>query len=64
MPTIAPVLVSVTEAAAALGIGTTKTKALIASGELRSVQIDRRRLVPVSALPELVDRLAARGDAA
>ena len=57
MPHIAPVLISVPDAAAALGIGTTKTKALIASGELRSVQIDRRRLVPVDALTEYVTRL-------
>lgn len=54
---IAPVLVSITDAAAALGIGTTKTKQLIASGELRSVTVDRRRLVPVVALSEYVDRL-------
>jgi excisionase family DNA binding protein len=61
MPTVAPLLLSVTESATALGIGTTKTKALIAAGLLRSVQIDRRRLVPVDALHEYVDSLS--GDA-
>ena len=58
MPTVAPVLVSIPEAAAALGIGTTKTKALIAAGQLRSVQIDRRRFVPVAALHQYVASLS------
>jgi len=40
------VMLSVPEAAERLGVGTTKVKQLIASGQLASVTIGRRRLVP------------------
>ncbi len=53
-----PILVSVPEAAAALGIGITKTNKLIATGRLRTVKVDNRRLVPVAALTEFVESLA------
>jgi excisionase family DNA binding protein len=46
----APVMLSVSEAAAQLGVGTTKLKQLIASGQLASVSIGRRRLVPAAGL--------------
>ena len=52
------------QAAALLGIGRTKLYELMARGELESVTIDRRRLVPVDAVEEFVQRLrvsAARG---
>ena len=42
------VMLSVADAAARLGVGTTKVKQLIASGQLESVTIGRRRLVPAS----------------
>ena len=42
------VMVSVPEAAERLGVGTTKVKQLIASGQLASVTIGRRRLVPAA----------------
>lgn len=42
------------EAAAALGIGITKAKEMIASGELRSVKIGRLRRVPVSSVKEYI----------
>ena len=42
------VMLSVPEAAERLGIGTTKVKQLIASGQLASVTIGRRRLVPAA----------------
>jgi len=54
-----PVLLSVEEAARALGIGRTKTFALVGTGELRSVTIGRRRLIPVVALREFEARLSA-----
>lgn len=45
------------EAAAQLGIGVTKTKSLIRSGEIRSVKVGRlRRIVRVS-LDEYIQRL-------
>jgi excisionase family DNA binding protein len=50
------------------GIGHTKYYALLASGELRSVQIGRRRLVPAVAIEEFIERRLAEqsagGDAA
>lgn len=47
------------EAAELLGIGLTTTKALIKSGELRSVKVLRSRRVPAEALREYVQRLDA-----
>lgn len=60
--------VSVAEAAAVLGIGKTKMFELLASGQIESVQLDRRRLVPADGLRSYADeqrRLAAtkRGNA-
>ncbi len=55
------------DAARALGnIGRTKLYELIASGDLRTVTIGRRRFVPSGAIHEYVDRLerAAVGSAA
>jgi len=43
-------LFSVPEAAKALGLGTTTVKKLIASGDLPSITVGRRRLVPQSAV--------------
>lgn len=42
------------EAAARLNIGITKTKSLIASGELRSIKIGRLRRITASSLSEYV----------
>jgi excisionase family DNA binding protein len=53
------VMVPPVEAGTALGIGKTKVFELIASGELPSVQIGRKRLIPVEALYEFA-RTAAR----
>jgi excisionase family DNA binding protein len=50
-----------------LGIGRTQVFALMASGEIRSVKIGKRRLVSEAALCEFIDRLdaqAATGGAA
>ena len=44
------VMLSVPEAAERLGLGTTKVKQLIASGQLASVTIGRRRLVPAASV--------------
>ncbi|MEV6116645.1 helix-turn-helix domain-containing protein [Streptomyces sp. NPDC052109] len=45
------------EVAEQLGVGLTTAKALIKSGELRSVKIGRARRVPADALREYVQRL-------
>ena len=52
-----PLLLSVEEAAQALGIGRSKTYELIASGQVPSLRIGRRTLVPARALSEAVDRM-------
>lgn len=46
-------LYTIEEAAASLGIGTTKTRELI-NTDLRSVKIGRHRRIPISALKEYV----------
>jgi excisionase family DNA binding protein len=50
-------LLDVASAAGVLGLGRTKLHELIAAGEVRSVKIGRRRLIPMAALDEYVDRL-------
>lgn len=45
------------EVAQQLGVGLTTAKALIKSGELRSVKIGRARRVPADALHQYVERL-------
>jgi len=54
------VLLSVKEAAERLSLGRTKAYELIASGQLRSVNIGRARRVPVDALPEFVQSLRSQ----
>ncbi|MEM8926206.1 MAG: excisionase family DNA-binding protein [Actinomycetota bacterium] len=56
-PTTAPLLCTVDQAAEALAIGRTKTFELISDGSIRTVQIGRRRLVPVSELESYVTGL-------
>jgi excisionase family DNA binding protein len=45
------------EAAEVLGLGLTTVKALIASGELRSIKVRGARRVSAKALDDFVDRL-------
>jgi excisionase family DNA binding protein len=51
-----PQLLSVGQAARHLGIGRTATYAAIGRGELRSLKVGRRRLIPADALAELALR--------
>jgi excisionase family DNA binding protein len=51
------VMVSVPAAAARLGLGQTKVKKLIASGELGAVMVEGRRLVPMAAIEAYIRRL-------
>lgn len=55
---------SVEAVMARLHLGRSKVFELIASGELRSVKVGRRRLVSEAALTEFIDRLDHGGDAA
>lgn len=52
-----PLLCTVDQAAELLGIGRTKTYRLIAAGDIRTVRIGRRRLVPRSELTAFIDHL-------
>lgn len=57
-------LYPVHEAAEQLGVGLTTARALIKSGELRSVKIGQLRRVPADALREYVQRLDAQQNGA
>lgn len=52
-----PLLLTVTEAARALGMGESKVKAYIRTGELSSVKLGKSRRVAPGALREFVARL-------
>jgi len=52
---------SIPEAAQALGIGRTLAIKLVQQGQLRSIKLGRRRLVPAEALEELLARGAPDG---
>lgn len=54
-------LLSVDEAARALGVGRSMLYGEIASGRLRSLRVGRRRLVPASAIAAYVAAAAGRG---
>jgi excisionase family DNA binding protein len=47
-------LLSIDEAAHALGIGRSLTYDLISRGGLRTVRVGRRRLIPAAAVAELI----------
>ena len=57
-------LVDTTEAAHRLGISRSKLYKLLVDGRLQSVHIGKRRLVPVAALNDYIDRLAKGEDRA
>jgi hypothetical protein len=57
-----PILLPVAPARRAIGLGNTKFWGLLASGEIESVKIGRKRLVVWSSLKNYVERL--RGEAA
>ncbi len=59
MATIAPLTVSVTDAARLMGIGRTTAYKLIGAGEIETVQIGARRLVVVESIDNYVHRLRA-----
>lgn len=52
-------LLSIQEAAATLNIGRTKVYDLMNSGDLKTVKLGRRRLVPIESVRGLIDRLSA-----
>lgn len=52
-----PLLLNVPKTAQALGIGVAKVWQLLASGDIESVSIGSRRLIPREALAAYIDRL-------
>ncbi len=56
---VKPLMVSVESSAAALGLGRTAIFGLLARGDLESVKVGARRLIPVAALEAYVERLRA-----
>lgn len=61
---IAPLFVSITEAARIIGLGRSKTWELVASGDIFSVREGKRRLVPTSALNDWAAKKMAEAGAA
>jgi excisionase family DNA binding protein len=59
VPDVPPVVYRVDEAARALRLSRSAIYELIRSGQLRSVKLGRRRLIPVGALPEYVASIEA-----
>lgn len=51
-------LLSVDQAATVLGIGRTNVYSLIGRGELRSVKVGGRRLIPRQSIADFVDSLS------
>jgi excisionase family DNA binding protein len=51
-------LVTIREAAFALSLGRTYLYRLLATGQIFSIKLGARRLIPVAALQEFVDRLS------
>jgi excisionase family DNA binding protein len=56
---LTPLLFNVRDAARLLGLGRSKFYELLSTGEVRTVRVGRRRLVPADALTEYVARLTA-----
>jgi excisionase family DNA binding protein len=50
---------SAEEASSILGVGRTTVFGLVASGELESVKVGRRRIIPADALQRFLDGLRA-----
>ena len=63
VPAAADRLLSIDEAATALGIGRTAFYHELANGRLRSFKVGRRRLIPASAIDAYIEALAAAADA-
>lgn len=56
---LAPLLLSVEQAAEMLGIARTSMYRLIGTGEVESVQVGRLRRIPMACLEEFIERLRA-----
>lgn len=50
------IALSISEAAAALGVGRSMIYVLIGSGEIRPIKIGRRTLIPIESIDSFMDR--------
>jgi excisionase family DNA binding protein len=57
-----PALYSIPDTCVALALGRSKVYELIASGELVSVKVGRRRLVPASSIADFTAQLIVKAD--
>jgi len=57
--TTARLLYSIIDAAEQLSIGRAKVEDLVRTGEIESIKLGRRRLIPAEALTDYVERLRA-----
>jgi excisionase family DNA binding protein len=55
-------LLTIDEAASMLRVGRTTIFRLVAEGELMSIKVGRRRLVPTASLDDFVERATGRGN--
>ena len=55
-----PLLLDVNRAGVLLGLGRTNVYKLINSGELRSITIGKRRLIPREALDEFIEKVTKK----
>jgi excisionase family DNA binding protein len=56
-PRLKPLAVDIPEACRLTGLGRSKLYELLSTGEIRSITVGRRRLIPVAALRDWLDRL-------
>lgn len=56
-----PVLLSVQDAARALGVGRTEIFLMVKRGDIGSVRIGRRRLIPLAEINRFVEREMNKG---
>lgn len=60
---IEPLLISVADIPALTGLGLSTAKAHVASGDIPSIKLGRRRLVPLAGLRSWMERHLAADDA-
>jgi excisionase family DNA binding protein len=59
-----PKCISIIEAAKALSVSRSKVFELVGSGELLSIKIGRRKVIPIAGLQEFIDRAVATSSSA
>lgn len=60
-PTTTPALLTIQQAAEALGLSNAHTYGYVLSGELRSIKLGKARRVPVAAIAEFIEYVSGQG---